>query len=340
MGMVRALPRDGIGREGVIAGWLHAGSYTRRGPIHLYWGSSIPTRSIEHMHGKVCLVTGANRGIGYEIALGLARQGARVLAHARTAEKAEHTASLLREISGNPAVEGVYADFLRQGEVRSLAADVIRRTARLDVLVNNAGGYFTYRTTTDDNHEATLAVNHLAPFILTNALVELLTKSAPARVINVASEAHIRVNNIEDWESRQGYSGYGAYSRSKLANLMFTYDLAHRLERTGVTVNACHPGLVDTGIIENGLSRWWTRWLIPIAKRFTVSPEEGAATPLYLATSPEVAGVTGQYFKRKRPATSSLVSHDATIGARLWNISLRYTGQISEAEITGEHIVG
>ncbi|HET9066637.1 MAG TPA: SDR family oxidoreductase [Gemmatimonadales bacterium] len=301
---------------------------------------TIHHRREELMHGKVCLVTGANRGIGYEIALGLARQGARVLVHARTAEKADHTAELIREISGNPAVEGVHADFMRQDDVRQLAADVLRRADRLDVLINNAGGYFTYRTTTDDDHEATLAVNHLAPFILTNALVDRLKASAPSRVVNVSSEAHIRVSNIEDWESRQGYSGYGAYSRSKLANLLYTYDLAHRLEGSGVTVNACHPGLVDTGIIETGLSRWWTRWLIPIAKRFATSPEEGAETPLYLATSPEVEGVTGKYFKRKRPATSSLVSHDATIGARLWNISLRYTGELSEVEITGEHIVG
>src|SRR5690606_23531147 len=135
-------------------------------------------------------------------------------------------------------------------------------------------------------------------------------------------------------------SGYGAYSRSKLANIMFTYDLAHRLQGSGVTVNACHPGLVDTGIIETGLSRWWTRWLIPFAKRFAITPAAGAETPLYLATSPDVEGVTGKYFKNCRPATSSLVSHDATIGARLWNISLRYTGQLSEVEITGEHIVG
>ena len=157
---------------------------------------------------------------------------------------------------------------------------------------------------------------------------------------SISSEAHQRTGNVEDWESRTSYSGYGAYARSKLANIMFTYDLAHRLEGTGVTVNACHPGVVDTGIIEQGLSRWWTRWLIPLAKRFAIPPAEGAETPLYLATSPEVEGVSAKYFKRKRPATSSLVSHDATIGARLWNISLRYTGQLSEVEITGEHIVG
>jgi NAD(P)-dependent dehydrogenase (short-subunit alcohol dehydrogenase family) len=290
------------------------------------------------MHGKVCLVTGANRGIGYETALGLARLGARVLVHARTAAKADQAATAIRTASGNAAVEGVAADFMLQSEVRGLAQEVLQRADRLDVLINNAGGYFTYRETTVDNHEATFAVNHLAPFILTNALVDRMKASAPARIVMVSSEAHIRVRNVEDWESRQGYSGYGAYSRSKLANILYTYDLAHRLQGSGVTVNACHPGLVDTGIIETGLSRWWTQWLIPIAKRFTITPAAGATTPLYLATSPEVEGVTGKYFKRSRPATSSLVSHDATIGARLWNISLRYSGELPEVEITGEHI--
>lgn len=290
------------------------------------------------MHGKVCLVTGANRGIGYETALGLARLGARVLVHARTAAKADQAAIAIRTASGNAAVEGVAADFMLQSEVRGLAQEVLQRADRLDVLINNAGGYFTYRETTVDNHEATFAVNHLAPFILTNALVDRMKASAPARIVMVSSEAHIRVRNVEDWESRQGYSGYGAYSRSKLANILYTYDLAHRLQGSGVTVNACHPGLVDTGIIETGLSRWWTQWLIPIAKRFTITPAAGATTPLYLATSAEVEGVTGKYFKRSRPATSSLVSHDATIGARLWNISLRYSGELPEVEITGEHI--
>jgi NAD(P)-dependent dehydrogenase (short-subunit alcohol dehydrogenase family) len=291
------------------------------------------------MLGKTCLVTGANRGIGYEIALGLARLGARVLVHARTAPKAEEAARTIAAASGNGLVEGVHADFLHQTEVRALAETVLARTERLDVLVNNAGAFFTYRTTTDGDHEATFAVNHLAPFILTNALLDRLRASAPARVVVVASEAHQRVSNVEDWESRVGYSGYGAYSRSKLANVMFTYDLAHRLEGTGVTVNACHPGVVDTGIIEDGLSRWWTSWLIPIAKRFTIPPAEGAETPLHLATSPDVEGVSAKYFKKRRPATSSLVSHDATIGARLWNISLRYTGELPDVEITGEHII-
>lgn len=291
------------------------------------------------MDGKVCLITGANRGIGREIALELARKGATVMAHARTPERAAAMDADLRAASGSDAIRVFHADFADQNAVRRLAAEVQAATDRLHVLINNAGAFHLYRTTTADGHEATFAVNHLAPFILTRELKQLLKDSAPARVINVSSEAHHRATNIEDWESRQGYTGYQAYARSKLANVMFTYDLAHRLENSGVTVNACHPGLVDTGLIEHGLSRWWTRWLIPIAKRMSDTVEDGAVTPVWLAVSPEVEGVTGKYFKKRRAATTSLVSHDPTIGARLWNISLRYIGEISDVEITGEHIL-
>ncbi len=291
------------------------------------------------MHGKTCLVTGANRGIGREIAIGLARAGERVLVHARTPEKAERTVAEVRAASGSDLVQGFHADFMDQAQVRRLAAEVKAATDRLDVLVNNAATYNTYRQLTHDNHEGTFAVNHLAPFILTRELLGLLEASAPSRVVNVSSEAHQRASNIEDWESRQSYSAYQAYARSKLANVMFSYDLAHRLEGTGVTVNACHPGLVDTGIIETALDRWYSRWLIPIAKRVAIPVEEGARTPLWLAMADDVEGVTGKYFKQEKPTSSSLVSHDATIGARLWNISLRYTGEVPEQEITGEHII-
>lgn len=291
------------------------------------------------MRGKVCLVTGANRGIGKEIALQLARQGAAVMVHARTADKVAATVAELKAASGSDMIRGFHADFIRQSEVRQLADDVIAATDRLDVLVNNAGVFNLYRSAALDGHEATFTINHLAPFILTRSLKELLKASAPSRVVIVSSEAHQRASRIEDWESRQGYEGYQAYARSKLANIMFGYDLAHRLEGTGVTVNSCAPGLVDTGIIEVAMDRWWSRWAIPIAKRIARTVEEGARTPLFLATSPQVEGVTGKYFKDEKATTSSLVSHDPTIGARLWNISLRYTGEVPEAEITGEHIL-
>lgn len=291
------------------------------------------------MRGKTCLITGANRGIGLEIATGLARAGARVLAHARTPAKAERAIADIRTASGSDLVQGFHADFMDQAQVRRLAAEVKAATDRLDVLVNNAATYNKFREMTTDGHEGTFAVNHLAPFILTRDLLDLLEATAPSRVVNVSSEAHQRASNVEDWESRQSYGAYQAYARSKLANVMFSYDLAHRLEGTGVTVNACHPGLVDTGIIETALDHWYSRWLIPIARRVAIPVEDGAKTPLWLAMSDDVEGVTGKYFKEQKATSSSLVSHDATIGARLWNISLRYTGELPEVEITGEHIL-
>ncbi|HRP08467.1 MAG TPA: SDR family NAD(P)-dependent oxidoreductase, partial [Gemmatimonadales bacterium] len=174
------------------------------------------------MQGKVCLVTGANRGIGKEIARGLARAGWTVMVHSRTAEKAAATVAELKAETGNEKIRGFHADFLVQSEVRRLAAEVIATTDRLHLLVNNAGTFNLYRTSAPDGHEATFTVNHLGPFILTRALKELLKASAPSRVVNVASEAHQRVTNVEDWESAKGYTGYQAYARSKVANVMFT----------------------------------------------------------------------------------------------------------------------
>lgn len=290
------------------------------------------------MEGKVCLVTGANRGIGRATAEGLARLGATVIITSRQREAGEKARQEIIAATGNQKVSLLVADFSTQAAVRQLVEDVKAATPRLDVLINNAGSYHAMRTKTPDGIEATFAVNHLAPFLLTTGLLPLLEASAPARVIVVASEAHQRVTDPEDWESAKGYNGLTSYSRSKLANVMFGYDLAHRLEGHGVTVNSCHPGLVKSALLESGFDRWWLRWAWPIATRFMITPEEGATTLLYLAASPEVEGVTGKYFKRSRAATSSLLSHDAVVGARLWNVSLRLTGQLPAAEITGEHI--
>jgi NAD(P)-dependent dehydrogenase (short-subunit alcohol dehydrogenase family) len=290
------------------------------------------------MKGKVCLITGASRGIGRELALNLAKMDAKLLLHASTPENVAAVVDELRQLSGNPDIQGFAADFNDQDQVRRLAAEIKASTDRLDLLVNNAAVFSTYRTLAKDGHEATFTVNHLAHFILANELLELLQEAAPSRVVIVSSEAHQRAHHVEDWESAKGYGGYQAYARSKLANVMFGYDLAHRLEGTGVTVNSCHPGIANTGFVEKMLDRWWARWMIPLAKTMTIPVEEAVKTPLMLATSGEVEGVTGKYFKDGRAIPSSLVSHDPTIGARLWNISLRYTGQIPEMEITGEYI--
>lgn len=290
------------------------------------------------MRGKVCLITGANRGIGRAVADMLAAQGAGVLMLCRDRAAGEQARSELQAAHPGAVVELFIADFMVQADVRRVASEIAAAHPRLDVLINNAGAFFMHRTMTVDNVEATLAVNHLAPFILTTTLLDTLKASAPARIVNVASEAHQRVSDPEDWESRKGYGGLTAYARSKLANVMFTYDLADRLAGTGVTANCCDPGLVNTQLLAREFDRWWLRWAWPLARRRAVTPDEGASTVVYLATSDEVDGVTGKYFKDCRPATSSLLSHDAVISARLWNISLRLTGELPPVTITGEII--
>jgi retinol dehydrogenase 14 len=290
------------------------------------------------MQGRICLVTGANRGIGRATAEGLAREGAVVLMVCRDRELGEVAKAQITAATGNHQVELFIADLSVQSQVRQLVDDVKARHARLDVVINNAGAYSVRRTMTADDIEATFAVNHLACFILVNGLAGVLRASAPARVVVVASEAHQRVSDPEDWGSVRRYNARTAYNRSKLANVIFSYDLAHRLEGTGVTVNCCHPGVVDTPVLRGLYDRWWSRWMWPIVRRFIITPEEGARTPLYLAGSPDVEGVTGKYFKDSRPATSSLITHDPVIGARLWNLSLRLTGELPPITVTGEII--
>lgn len=292
------------------------------------------------MHGKVCLVTGANRGIGRATTEGLARLGATVLMVCRNREAGEAARRELLAATGNERISLFVADFAVQADVRRLVEEVKAATPRLDVLVNNAGAYFAKRTITTDGIEATFAVNHLAPFLLTTGLLDLLRASAPARVVVVASEAHQRVRDAGDWQGARRYFGLTAYSRSKLANVMFGYDLAHRLEGSGVTVNSCHPGLVETALLESGFDRWWLRWLWPFVTRRMITPEKGATTPIHLAASPSLAGVTGQYLKRSRAATSSLLSHDTAVGAHLWMLSQRLTGQlpaVGTAEQRADH---
>jgi NAD(P)-dependent dehydrogenase (short-subunit alcohol dehydrogenase family) len=291
------------------------------------------------MQGKVCLVTGANRGIGRATVEGLARAGATVLMVCRTRAEGETAKAEISAATGSHNLELLVADLSVQADVRRVIEEVKASHSRLDVLVSNAGVFLLHRSVTVDDIETTFAVNHLAAFILVNELADLLRASAPARVVVVASEAHQRVSDPEDWVSTKAYNGRAAYNRSKLANVIFSYDLAHRLEGSGVTVNCCHPGWVNTQVLESMYDRWWLRWLWPVARKFfTVTPAEGAGPVLYLATSPELEGVTGKYFKMMQPTTSSLISHDPVIGARLWNLSLRLTGELPPVTVTGEII--
>jgi NAD(P)-dependent dehydrogenase (short-subunit alcohol dehydrogenase family) len=276
---------------------------------------------LKTMTGRICLVTGATAGVGFETALGLARQGATVVVAGRRIERCRATVDQISRQTGNPNVDLIVADLSIQAEVRRLAAEFERRYSRLHVLVNNAGGLFLNGQVSADGIEMTLALNHLNYYLLTRLLCPLLEASAPARIVNVSSVAHqgARINF-----PTLHFGGWKGYKRSKLANLLFTNELARRLDGSGVTVNALHPGLVASNFGANN------RGLFPLVKPFVdwfaVTNQQGAITSIYLASAPEVEGVTGQYFARCKQARSSPASRDREVAARLWQVSAEMTG--------------
>jgi NAD(P)-dependent dehydrogenase (short-subunit alcohol dehydrogenase family) len=284
------------------------------------------------LKGEICLVTGASRGIGFYTAQGLARRGAHVILVGHHQGRGEKALDRIRNAVGEASVEFICANLAVQDQVRSLAEQVQQRHGRLDVLVNNAGGFFLRRQESADGIEMTWALNHLAAFLLTNLLLDMLQDSAPARVVNVSSESHRNARiHFEDLQMAHGYNAMEAYGQSKLANLLFTYELARRLEGTGVTANALHPGFVNTHI---GKQHWLVRPILSVIHFFFArSPEEGAETPLYLASSPEVAGVDGQYFIDKEAVESSPASRDPETAQRLWTVSEKMTGLWSVASL-------
>jgi len=277
------------------------------------------------MSGKVCLVTGATAGIGKITATALAAQGAVLVLHGRNQEKAELSVNQIKAETGNEYISYVLADFSNLDQVRELANNFQERFDHLHVLVNNAGGFFNKRIPTSYGVEMTFLVNHLAPFLLTNLLLGTIKNSSSARIVNISSEGHRQGKiDLTDLGFERGYFGMKAYGRSKLANILFTYELARRLEGTGVTVNALHPGHIATDI-------WKTNFGVigPALKRimglFSLTPEEGAENSIYLATSPEVEGIHGKYFIKNEPAQSSPASYDEEISQRLWKLSAALT---------------
>jgi NAD(P)-dependent dehydrogenase (short-subunit alcohol dehydrogenase family) len=276
------------------------------------------------MTGKTVLVTGGTGGIGRATAAGLAALGARVGIVGRDQARADVTAEEIRAAGGE--VDVLTADVSAQREVRRLAEQVLAAYPRLDVLVNNVGGYWATRHVTADGLERTFAINHLAPFLLTNLLLDRLVASAPARVVTLSSGAQAMGRiNFDDLQQERGYNGQRAYNQSKLANVMFTYELARRLEGTGVTANVLHPGVVRTAFGQEDMGRWM-RVMVPVARPFMKAPGEGARTSIYLAASPEVEGVTGRYFANSKPRDSSRASYDEAAAARLWRVSADLVG--------------
>jgi len=278
------------------------------------------TINTRDMKEKTALVTGANSGIGKVTALALARMGAHVVMLCRNRDRGEAAQKEIIQESGNEKVDLMICDLSDMDSVHAFANDFFLRYNRLDVLVNNAGGYFDRRIVTVDGYEYTFAMNHLGHFLLTNRLLDLIRHSAPARIINVSSNAHqaghIRFNDLM---AEKRYMGWRAYSQAKLANVLFTYELDRRLKGSGVTVNAVHPGFVNTNFANNTYS--FVRPMVRFAQWFARSPEKGAETSIYLASSPEVEGISGKYFIDKKERRSNRESYDQEIARRLWDVS-------------------
>lgn len=265
-------------------------------------------------------MTGANAGIGKETVAGLAARGARVLMVCRSRERGESAIEEIRRRVPGADLELVLADLSRLRSVRELIGEIEARTDRLDVLVSNAGVFHARRRETEDGFETTFAVNHLAPFVLVRGLLGSLRAAAPARVVIVASNAHFGGTiAFDDLQSKRRYGGWRAYSQSKLANVLFAFELARRVSPAEVTSNALHPGVVATKLLLRGVV---PRWL---ARPWTISPEEGAKTPLYVASAAGLEGVTGRYFDDCRPKEPSPDAQDEDVAARLWAASEELT---------------
>jgi len=296
---------------------------------HAKWDFSIALE--QAIKEKIVLITGASSGIGLETVLGLAKMRASLILVVRDKEKGEVTKEKIVRATRNKSIELIIADLLPQREVRRVAAEFQASHPRLDVLINNAGASFTNYAETEDGIERTMAINYFTPFLLTNLLLDTLKGSAPSRVINVTSSEHkdgqLNLNNVGR-DPRMGRVGADAYRRSKLALILFTYDLARRLQGTGVTANCLHPGAVRTKIWYNSGA------FTPLFRFFSIfmlSAQKGAETSIYLASSPEVEGVSGKYFVKKTPKRSSEASYNEDMAKKLWDESLRITGLAPEA---------
>ncbi len=282
------------------------------------------------MQGRVCLVTGASNGIGKAAALELAGMGAGLVLLCRDRARGEAAKDEISERSGSRDIELLVADLSSQRQIREDAASFVESGRSLHVLLNNAGAIYAERTLTGDGIERTFAVNHLGYFLLTRLLLDRLRASAPARIVNVSSELHRRGYGdgriaFEDLNGERLYGGWRAYGQSKLANILFTRELARRLDGTGVTANALHPGVVATGFGRNNRTGWMP-YLQALYRPFSRGAAKGADTPVWLAAAPQLEAVTGRYFKDRRelrPAAQARHDGDA---ARLWEVSETMTG--------------
>jgi len=277
------------------------------------------------MSGRVCMITGTTSGIGKATALGLAKMGATVILVARNEADLRAVADDIKEKTANESIDLIVADLSSQESIHRLAEDFRNKYQHLHVLINNAGLTAEHKTLSVDGIDTLFAVNYLAPFLLTNLLLEMLKVSAPSRVVNVSSDGHKfgRIN-FDDIQSKKR-SAIGAYGDSKLALNLFTYELARKIKGTGVTANALHPGVVATNIGSHDSSPFITRFIWKIFKVFMSSPDKGAQTSIFLASSPDVDGVSGKYFVKSKETRSSKESYDESVGQRLWQVSEELT---------------
>lgn len=286
---------------------------------------------MDTMRGKIALITGATNGIGRVTAHALAQRGAAVILVGRDADRLRRTAQDIKSETPDSVVHTLLADLSSQAQVRQLAGEFQQRFPRLDALINNAGAVFARRRLSVDGIEMTLALNHLAPFLLTNLLLNSLRTSHQARIITVASVAHMGMRiPFDDLNHERGrYQSFGVYGQTKLMNIMFTYELARRLKGTTVTANAAHPGFVGTNFGKNNGRAW--NALFTLGRPFAISPTKGAQTSIFLASSLDVANVSGQYFTRRKAVKSSPASYDLEAQKRLWVVSENLTGLQSGA---------
>ncbi len=287
----------------------------------------------ETMTDKVCIVTGSNSGIGKATAMALAKKGAIVVMIVRNPEKGETARQEIINESGNEFVDLLVADLSSMDEIRRVAGEFKQKYSKLDVLINNAGGLLNQYHETSDGFEMTFAINHLAPFLLTHELLEPLKTAAPSRVINVSSGAHTMGKiDFDNLQSEKGYRGFRAYGNAKLMEIMTTYEMARKLEGTGVTVNVMHPGFVRTNFAKSDAGRGM-RLILKLSSPFAKSPEKGAETSVYLATAPEVENVTGKYFANRKEIKSSKVSYNRELQQKLWERTEELIGLTSTHEV-------
>ena len=279
--------------------------------------------------GKSVVITGGNAGIGKETAVGLAQQGARVVITSRDVGRGAAAVEEIRRRSDSETVEAMQLDLASFPSIRAFATDLLARDDRLDVLIDNAGLILRRRTETEDGFETTFGVNHLGHFLLTNLLLDKLRASAPSRVVVVSSDAHKQVGgglDFDDLQSERRYRAIRAYGRSKLANIYFARELARRLDGSGVTANALHPGFVASRFARDGDLGWVGRIGMPLVRPFALSAADGARTSIHLASSPDVDGLTGHYFYKCLPIAPSSTAQDDEAARRLWAVSEELVG--------------